>query len=80
MLIRVVELRTQGARLIDICDILNAEQVATPGGGERWWPSHVHRLLRTYDAQSLMADPSKSELVGVRVAALPHQVRAEAIV
>jgi recombinase len=54
VLVRVVSLRVDGARLLDICDTLNAEHVPTPGGGERWWPSHVHRLLRTRDAQSLM--------------------------
>jgi hypothetical protein len=30
--------------------------VPTPGGGKRWWPSHVHRLLDTYDAQALTDD------------------------
>lgn len=56
VLVRVVELHSEGARLKDICDTLNAEGVPTPAGGKRWWPSHVHRLLRTLDAQALMAD------------------------
>lgn len=53
LLVRIVELRLGGARLKDICNQLNADGVPTPGGGSRWWPSYVHRLLRTYDAQRL---------------------------
>jgi hypothetical protein len=53
LLVRVVELRLEGALLAEICNHLNADGVPTPGGGLRWWPSHVHRLLRTYDAQLL---------------------------
>lgn len=55
VLIRVVELRDTGARLMEICNQLNADKIPTPGGGMRWWPSHVHRLLGTQDAQ-LLAD------------------------
>jgi hypothetical protein len=51
----VVDLRISGARLIDICDELNALGMATPGGGSRWWPSHVHRLLRTRDGSRLLS-------------------------
>lgn len=50
---RVVCLRLEGARLQDICDVLNAEGLPTPGGGKHWWPSHVHRLLETCDAQAV---------------------------
>jgi hypothetical protein len=53
VLVRVVELREAGALLTEICDQLNADHIPTPGGGLRWWPSHVHRLLGTYDAQLL---------------------------
>lgn len=53
VLVRVVELRESGALLIGICDQLNTDNIPTPGGGMRWWPSHVHRLLLTYDAQLL---------------------------
>lgn len=53
VLIRVVELRKAGTTLTEICNQLNADNVRTPGGGPRWWPSHVHRLLGTYDAQLL---------------------------
>lgn len=53
LLLRVVEMRIGGALLVDICNQLNADGVLTPAGGLRWWPSHVHRLLRTYDAQLL---------------------------
>jgi hypothetical protein len=56
VLIRVVCLRIEGARLQDICDVLNTEGVPTPGGGKHWWPSHVYRLLGTYDAMALMDD------------------------
>ena len=56
VLTRVVSLRIEGARLQDICDTLNSEGVPTPGGGKHWWPSHVHRLLETCDAQALVDD------------------------
>jgi DNA invertase Pin-like site-specific DNA recombinase len=48
---RVLALRATGARLIDICDALNTDAIPTPGGGARWYPSHVSRLLRTQDAR-----------------------------
>ena len=51
---RVVSLRKRGDLLTEICDQLNADGVPTPGGGKHWWPSHVHRLLRTLDAQRLI--------------------------
>jgi hypothetical protein len=48
---RVVRMRLdQGMELKDICRTLNEEGVATPGGGHCWWPSYVHRLLRTRHA------------------------------
>lgn len=53
VLVRVVELREAGVKLTEICNLLNAENIPTPGGGQWWWPSHVHRLLGTYDAQTL---------------------------
>jgi hypothetical protein len=52
----VVRLRLDGLLLQEICDMLNDEGVPTPGGGQHWWPSHVHRLLRTLDAQALMEE------------------------
>jgi hypothetical protein len=51
----VIGLRASGARLIDICDQLNAAGRATPGGGTRWWPSHIHRLLHTRDGSRLLS-------------------------
>ena len=47
----VVEESVLGARQIDIAKRFNADGVPTPGGGVRWYPSHVSRLLRTQDAQ-----------------------------
>ena len=41
--------------LKDICKYLNAEGVPTPGGGKRWWPSYVSRLLGTIDGQLVMS-------------------------
>jgi hypothetical protein len=43
VLARVVACRANGARLIDICDQLNADAVPTPAAGARWYPSHVFR-------------------------------------
>ena len=47
---RVVRLRAAGSRLVDICSTLNDDGVKTPGGGQRWWPSHVSRLLKALTA------------------------------
>jgi hypothetical protein len=53
---RVVRLRIEGATLQEICNLVNAEGVPTPGGGNYWWPSTVHNLLETLDAQALTDD------------------------
>ena len=52
VLARVLALRAAGARLVVIADTMNAGGVPTPGGGARWWPSHVCRLLTTQDARA----------------------------
>ncbi|MER5381776.1 recombinase family protein [Streptomyces sp. NPDC002688] len=51
----VVRLRADGARLADICNDMNAAGIPTPGGGSTWWPSYVHRLLRTRDGEKQLA-------------------------
>lgn len=51
VLAEVVRLRVAGARLVDIAAALQAAGHSTPGGGARWWPSHVSRLLATQDGQ-----------------------------
>lgn len=51
---RVVALHAAGARHADICAQMNADQRSTPGGGKRWWPPHVTRLLKTQDAVKLL--------------------------
>jgi hypothetical protein len=56
---RVVQLRVGGARLIDISTLMNDDGVQTPGGGRRWWPQHVSRLLKTLDAQTLIEEYSE---------------------
>jgi DNA invertase Pin-like site-specific DNA recombinase len=53
---RVVQLRARGALLTEIADDLNRDRVPTPGGGRRWYASHVCRLLRTQDALCLIQD------------------------
>ncbi len=55
VLARVVAARARGKRLADIASALNADGVPTPGGGSRWYPSHVSRLLRTQDARQELA-------------------------
>jgi DNA invertase Pin-like site-specific DNA recombinase len=55
VLARVVQLRTGGAQLAVIAEVMNDTGVPTPGGGVRWWPSHVSRLLATQDARALAA-------------------------
>jgi hypothetical protein len=52
----VVASRACGMKLIDIAAGLNKSGTPTPGGGTRWYPSHVSRLLRTQDAARLLAD------------------------
>jgi len=54
VLARVVALRRTGVTLTDIAEALNTDGVLTPGGGHRWYPGHVWRLLRTQDAQQLL--------------------------
>ncbi len=62
VLAEVVRLRAGGARLVDVADALNAAGHPTPGGGARWWPSHVSRLLATQDGhQALQAACAATE-------------------
>lgn len=58
ILARVVSSRADGATLADIAKSMNTDGLLTPGGGITWYPSHVHRLLRTQDAQHLSASLS----------------------
>ncbi|MFC4148052.1 recombinase family protein [Micromonospora mangrovi] len=53
MLQKVVTMRRAGSRLVDICAAMNEAEIPTPGGGRKWWPSHVSRLLYTRAAQRL---------------------------
>lgn len=55
ILVRVLGLRAGGSTLQAICNELNAEQIPTPRGGRRWYPSYVHGLLKTQDALALAA-------------------------
>lgn len=55
VLAEVVTMRQAGARLVDICAAMNAAGIPTPGGGRKWWPSHVSRLLYTRAAQRIEA-------------------------
>jgi DNA invertase Pin-like site-specific DNA recombinase len=42
---RISSLRSGGATLTTIAELLTAEQVPTARGGERWWPSTVRGVL-----------------------------------
>lgn len=53
LLAQIIMRRMEGARLSDICAELNSAGIATPGGGCRWWPSHLSRLLRTRAADRM---------------------------
>jgi len=55
---RVLQLRAAGARQAEIAEAMNEAGLPTPGGGTRWWPSHVSRLLQTQDAQTRSGRPS----------------------
>jgi len=48
-------MRAEGAWHTDSREALNTEGVPTPGAGTCWWPSHITRLLQTYDAKPLTA-------------------------
>jgi hypothetical protein len=55
LLQRVIMLRVDERMLLrDICETLNEEGIPTPGGGARWYPSHVWRLLTTRAAQNML--------------------------
>ncbi|MEU4651663.1 recombinase family protein [Nocardia fluminea] len=43
----VVSMHRKGISYRGIVAELNAEGIPTPGGGHRWYPSHVSRLLNT---------------------------------
>jgi hypothetical protein len=49
-----VRLRIAGAKLREICAIMNAEEMPTPGGRPVRAPKTVHDLLGTIDAEHLM--------------------------
>ena len=51
----VLQLHDDGATTRQIAAAMNSRGHRTAGGGERWWPSHVSRLLNTQDAQSGVA-------------------------
>jgi Recombinase len=55
----VVRLRLTGTHLADIADLMNEAGIPTPGGGQRWWASHVYRLLGTRAAQLVMDEYSQ---------------------
>jgi hypothetical protein len=48
-------LKAEGLSLADITALFNTAKVPTPGGGPSWYPSYVSRLLKTQDAQSIVA-------------------------
>ena len=41
VLAKIVACRMQGEKLVDIASALNSDAVPTPGGGLRWYPSHL---------------------------------------
>lgn len=55
LLTRVLVMRADGVTMQTICDTLNSENVPTPRGGRRWYPSYIHGLLKTQDAQQFTA-------------------------
>ena len=51
--IRIIRMQKQGLSYAQICEALNADEVPTPMGGNRWLKSHVDRLLHTRYARRL---------------------------
>jgi DNA invertase Pin-like site-specific DNA recombinase len=76
---RVLSLRDAGARLAEIAEAMNEAGLPTPGGGNRWWPSHVSRLLKTQDAQTRSGKPSQSVHTRRAVTSTHEQARNPAL-
>jgi hypothetical protein len=51
----ILRMRADGQRLVDICEVLNAEGIPTPGGSAVWKPYHITRLLQTKTAVDFAA-------------------------
>jgi DNA invertase Pin-like site-specific DNA recombinase len=62
VLARAVRLRAAGWRLVDIAEQFNSDALLTPGGGARWYASHVSRLLKTQDARQLFGSTGQPEV------------------
>lgn len=52
----VLIMRRAGLSLREISDALNCAGLLTPAGGQRWWHSHVDRLLRTRAAGEMAGE------------------------
>jgi DNA invertase Pin-like site-specific DNA recombinase len=59
---QVVGAHVRGIGLRQIADELNRQGTPTPGGGARWYASHVSRLLKTQDAIRLIQDRAASTI------------------
>jgi hypothetical protein len=56
VLARVVTMRGEGKRLLDIATELNGEGISTPAGKSLWSTAHVSRLLYTRAAERMRAE------------------------
>jgi hypothetical protein len=65
ILCQVLIMRKSGRSLRAISDALNAAGLQTPAGSQRWWHSHVDRLLRTRAAVDMAAElwPSREPVL-----------------
>ncbi len=65
VLTQILVWRDEGWTFQRICDALNHSGIETPGGGRRWYRSHLSRLLKTrsalaFDRQRLSASQGSS--------------------
>ncbi|WP_082372814.1 recombinase family protein [Nocardia sp. NRRL S-836] len=63
IVVRVVDAHLAGRSMRAIAEQLNNKGVPTPGGGRRWYSSHVHRLLQTQSARDLIDDRNQNRAV-----------------
>lgn len=57
VLARVVSMRRDGVSYAAIARALTADGIPKPAGGHGWQRNHVHRLLGTAAATSLLTEP-----------------------
>jgi hypothetical protein len=76
VVVDVVDAHLAGRSMRTIAEMLNTRNVPTPGGGQRWYSSHVHRLLQTQTARELIGDRNQNMTIkkGRKGSELSHEL------